>query len=99
MNVTFLHIGLKFTAEADFEPLVPARISGAPESCYPAEGGSAEITALTVDGKDASFLLDSDLADDLSDAAYEACCESIEAQREEYEEGRAADRAFDREYR
>lgn len=96
MRITFTHIGLLFVAEADYEPLVPARISGPPEHCYPAEGGNADITALTCYGADASFLLESDLSDALADAAYEACVERVESDRESAQEDRAAERAYDR---
>jgi len=34
--------------EGDYEPFVPARISGPPEDCYPAEGGTFDITDIFV---------------------------------------------------
>ena len=96
MNVTFDHLGLTFTAAVDYEPYVPARISGPPEDCYPEEGGGATVTELACNGKDASFLLASDIAEDLNDAAYQACVDAIEYRRQEYEESRAADARLDR---
>ena len=96
MKITFNLYGLTFVAEADYERLVPARISGPPENCYPAEGGCTDITALTVYGADASFLLESDLADALADAAYEACTEQVASDRESAQEDRAAERAYER---
>ena len=96
MKIEFSLYGLMFRAEGDYEPLVPARISGPPENCYPAEGGSADITALSVDGSDASFLLESDLADALADAAYDACVEQVASDREDAQEDRAAERAYER---
>ena len=96
MRITFNLYGLTFVAEADYERLVPARISGPPENCAPAEGGNAEITSLMVAGIDASFLLDSDLADALNDAAYEACVEQVERDQESAQEDRAAERAYER---
>ena len=96
MKITFNLYGLTFVAEADYERLVPARISGPPENCYPAEGGCAEITELTVHGADASFLLESDLAEGLNDAAYEACVEQVERDQESAQEDRAAERAYER---
>lgn len=96
MNITFTCFGLAFAAECDYEPHVPAQLYGPPERCYPAEGGTAEITALTVDGKDALFLMAGDLADDLNAAAYEACVADMESQREDAQEARAQARADDR---
>ena len=96
MKITFNLYGLTFTAEADYEPLIPAQLYGAPENCAPAEGGCAEITELSVNGADASFLLESDLADALDDAAYEACVERVERDRDDAQEDRAAERAYER---
>jgi hypothetical protein len=96
LSVTFTHIGLTFKAECDFYPLVRGRFSGPPEDCYPDEGGEAEITELECDGTDALFLLGSDLADDLSRAAYDACCGEMYRMAEDAAESRAADRAEDR---
>jgi len=96
MNITFTCIGLQFSAEVDYEPYIPARISGPPEDCYPAEGGNCEITSLTRNGQPADFLLESDIADDLNEAAFAACEESLQSQREEAEEDRAQARADDR---
>jgi len=33
-----------WVVEGEYEPYTPARLSGPPEDCYPAEGGYAEIT-------------------------------------------------------
>ena len=96
MTVTFSFVGLEFVAECDYEPLIPAQLYGAPENCAPAEGGCADITSLMVAGTDASFLLESDLADALNDAAYEACVEQVERDQESAQEDRAAERAYER---
>ena len=96
MNVTFHHIGLTFVAQVDYERAIPARISGPPEDCYPAEGGTADITALEVEGTDASFLLASTIAGELNDAAYQACVDQIERDREDAAENAAAEREHDR---
>jgi hypothetical protein len=38
------HVEYEYEVEADsYEPYVPARISGPPEDCYPAEGGSVDV--------------------------------------------------------
>jgi hypothetical protein len=44
-----------------FSPYIPARLSGPPEDCYPAEGGECEDFTATVDGKE--FPLASDEED------------------------------------
>ena len=96
MKVTFTHIGLTFTAECDYEPLVRGRFSGPPELCYPDEGGAATITALSCNWKDASFLLGSDICEALDEAAYEACVEQVASDRDDAAESRAAARDDDR---
>ena len=96
MKITFSLYGLTFVAEADYERLVPARISGPPENCYPAEGGWAYITELSANGVEAMVLMESDLADALNDAAYEACVEQVERDQESAQEDRAAERAYER---
>ena len=96
MKITFNLYGLTFVAEADYERLVPARISGPPEHCSPAEGGWADITELSANGVEAMVLMESDLADALNDAAYEACVEQVASDRESAQEDRAAERAYER---
>ena len=95
MHITFKCFGLEFAAECDYEPYVPAQLYGPPERCYPEEGGYAGITSLTVDGKDAMFMLTGDLADDLNACAFDACEESVQARREDAQEARAQARRQD----
>lgn len=83
MRVSFNLLGLALDAVADYYPRVEAQTYGDPAYCYPAEGGYAEITALSCAGKDALFLLDGDLRDDLEQLAYDACVESDERRRED----------------
>lgn len=98
MNVTFHCLGLTFTAECDFTPYDPGVCSGPVENCYPPEGGTAEITELKCGDDDAMFLLKSDHASDLEDAAYDACCKAIEREAEEDACDRYRERILDREY-
>ena len=99
MIVTIEWMGLTLTAECDYEPYVPARISGPPEDCYPSEGGYAEITDLKCGKDDASFLLQSaDIREELDDLAYAACEDSIQSDRESAAESAAEDRALERRY-
>ena len=62
----------------EFTPTVPARISGPPESCYPAEGGElvrCEIRGMEVEG-------DKFLQHVLGDSGLEAAIEAALAQAE-----------------
>jgi len=43
--------GQACVVEADIEPLIPAHINCLPEDAYPAEGGVAYITSITVYGE------------------------------------------------
>ena len=96
MQITFVHIGLTFTAECDYQPYVRGYIAGPPEDCYPDEGGAATITALSCNWKDASFLLGSDICEALDEAAYKACVEQSASDRDDAAESRAAARDEDR---
>ncbi len=78
MNIQFRAIGLTFEAEVIYEPVIPGRYSGPPEDCYPDEGGTVEFESLTCDGHDATFLLDSSVAEDIIEAAQEAAYEANE---------------------
>jgi len=39
---------IEFALEVDFSPVVPARTSGPPEDCSPAEGGEVDLCSVTV---------------------------------------------------
>lgn len=63
------------------------------------EDGEMQFLTLTCDGKDASFLFNSDvLTEMICEAAWVAFEEYVAHQEQLYEEERAADRAFEREY-
>ena len=47
----YLPSGQACYVEADIVPLVPAHVNCLPEDAYPAEGGYAEITSVTVSGE------------------------------------------------
>lgn len=83
MDITFTAIGLRFEAEVDYTPGTPGRYSGPPEKCYPHEPPEVEITALTVDGKDAMFLLDSTMQPEIEEAASIAADEAFEDARDQ----------------
>lgn len=78
MNISFRAIGLIFDADVDYEPVIHGRYSGPPEDCYPDEGGTVEFNDLTVDGQDASFLLESSVSEDIIEAAQAAAYDAYE---------------------
>lgn len=94
-SVTFSCFGLQFTADCYIEPFVKGVISGPAENCYPDEGGYAEIQKLWCGDDDVTFLLGSDLADQLNDAAYHAAVEESERAAQEARAEAYADRDWD----
>lgn len=95
MNITFTAIGLTFEAEVDYTPGTPGRYYGPPENCYPDEPSETEITALTVDGNDAMFLLDSSLRMDIEQAAEIAADEAFASAADEAEISRYEGRCYE----
>ena len=63
---------VELEVEGYIEPLTPARISGPPEDCYPAEGGFAEISRVTVVDTGDAFETTKEQDEALSEALYEA---------------------------
>lgn len=94
MHITFNAIGLNFDAEISYISATPGRYSGPPEDCYPDEPAELEfISLVTYSGKDAMFLLESNCAEDIEQAAYEAAEEYLEDQEAEAMERFAESRA------
>lgn len=84
MHITFNAIGLSFDAEISYTSATPGRYSGPPEDCYPDEPAELDfISLVTYSGKDAMFLLESNCAEDIEQAAYEAAEEYLEDQEAE----------------
>lgn len=78
MDISFQAIGLTFEASITYYPEVPAQVWGPPEKCYPGEASDIEIHSLTVDGKDAMFLMDSDWWHEIESSAMETAAEPDE---------------------
>ena len=66
MSITFEWRGLTLTAWGNYEPLIPGTY------WEPPEGGYFETHELVCEGRRADFLLHSDLAPEIDDAAYTA---------------------------
>ena len=93
MHITFNAIGLNFDAEISYTPATPGRYSGPPEDCYPDEAAELDFISLeTESGKDAMFLLASNCAEDIEQAAYEAAEQYLEDDRDAQMESLAASR-------
>jgi hypothetical protein len=45
---------LELEIEGDYDPYIPAKISGPPEDCYPSEGGSFTVTEIHILNEDGS---------------------------------------------
>jgi hypothetical protein len=72
MFVEFNAVGLKLSAIAHIKPEVQARLTGHPDDWEEGEPAEITIESLMCGGKDALFLLDSDMAGEIEDAAYNA---------------------------
>lgn len=92
MDITFRCIGLEFEADAFYIPAQPDSWE------EPGWGEEVEINSLTCKGQDASFLLASDLRDDLEAAAIRACVRAIQAWNDDLLEEHAISLKEDREY-
>jgi hypothetical protein len=81
VNVTVR--GVVLTVTGDYEREVPAKTNAEPDECYPAEGGTFEITAVDCGGQDITELVDYRM-DEIAEAAAEvAALDEGEAEDEE----------------
>jgi hypothetical protein len=72
MNVTFKAIGLTFEAEIKAVLFDLSRTHGQPDNREEPDSLDVVFDSLTCNGKDALFLLDSDLLSKIEDAAHSA---------------------------
>ena len=75
--------GLDLEGTATFYPGRPGRTFGPPEKCYPDEPAEVDVDTLTCEGKNALFLLDSSLSDEITSAIEESF--EVEPDYPEYE--------------
>lgn len=97
---TFYIGDVEFEVEFSSTPYVPAKISGPPEHCHPAEGGEVEIESICIGEFEVSDVISETVRDKLQKMAEEAAPE-LEADERDCAMAEAADaaeaRAMDRE--
>lgn len=76
----------------DFEADVDYSWKKRPTYYDPGEPGEIEINSLTCDGLDAHFLMNSDLAYEVEDAAWDAIAEVRQREKEDHVAEQAAER-------
>lgn len=92
MRIIFSLYGMTFTAEVSYTP-------GTPNTWLePGDPAELEIHELTVDSKDASFMLDSRFEQDIYDAAQVAAASDLLDQARDAQAERLIERDLDREY-
>ena len=82
MTVEIFNVDLEI--EYDGTPFVPARISGLPEDCYPAEGGEADILAVFLDGTEVTELLSDWVLNKINEQLVEYLCASASSEEEDF---------------
>lgn len=93
---TFYVGDVEFEVEFNSSPYVPAKISGPPEHCYPAEGGDVEIESIFIGEFEVSDVISEATRDKLQDLAEEAAPE-LEAEALASAEEYAAEARAERE--
>lgn len=78
IQVSFSWRDLDLEIEGIYIPGDPGRCSGPPEKCYPPESPEIEINSVTCMGLNATFLLYSNLYDEIAEKAIEAYEDSLE---------------------
>lgn len=78
---TFNVLGYDFEVEFEATPYEPARISGPPEYCYPAEGGDVDIISIILGDWEVTDILSEYILEKIQ-AAVEAYVCSDEPMRE-----------------
>lgn len=67
MEITIKAYGVEFDVEFTAEPYIPAKISGPPENCYPAEGGEIDIESISINGQDLMGVLDACVIENIAE--------------------------------
>lgn len=93
---TFFIGDVEFEVEFDSSPYVPAKVSGPPEHCHPAEGGEVEIESITIGGFEVSDIISESVRDKLQSMCEEAAPELEAEERDSALADAAEARAFER---
>lgn len=78
-------LGVDLVVEFDGTPFVPAQVSGPPESCYPCEGGEADVVGIYLDGTEVTSLLNDYVINQVNEKVVEFLCSPQEEESEEPE--------------
>ena len=85
-----------FIVHFDYEPYIPAKVSGPPENCHPAEGGEVSINDILIDNWNVTDILSSHVADQIKVILEEQLPEIEAADKEQAAMDRAeANRMLD----
>ena len=92
------HAGMDFRVEYEYEPLIPGRLSGPPENCYPDEGGALTIGAVLINGEwvDPREVFTDSVVEKWEETLYERCVESESDDRDYWLEEQAQQRRDDK---
>ena len=94
---TFYIGDVEFEVEFSSTPYVPARISGPPENCYPAEGGEVEIESICIGEFEVSDIISDSVRQLLQTKCEEAAPECEKEERDSALADMAEARYYDRE--
>lgn len=72
MKISIEWNGLTLKLDVDYDPVIPAKTWGAPEDCYPEDGGDLTINTMMLGESDMLFLLQFDeVCEDISNAVLD----------------------------
>ena len=94
---TFYIGDVEFEVEFSSTPYVPAKISGPPENCYPAEGGEVEIESICIGEFEVSDIISDSVRQLLQTKCEEAAPECEQEERDSALTDMAEARYHDRE--
>lgn len=73
---TVYYNDVELIIQYEYNKYIPAKISGPPEQCYPAEGGDVEILSIWLEDTDISELLHDDVYKKTQDILEVRCQEA-----------------------
>lgn len=98
LHTEIFYIGdVEFEVEFNSTPYKPAKISGPPEQCYPAEGGEVEIESISIGDFEVSDIISDSVRQLLQTKCEEAAPECEQEERDSALADMAEARYHDRE--